>query len=548
VAQVLAGSPFILEVTLDGVHGGARNPNVHGLEQFMFAGKQTRIQNINGKTTASYMYTLTADRPGEYKVGPAWIEHDGKRVTSSPITISVVSRSDELEEMHDNDVEPVIVRLHTNKSRAVVGEAIPFALQLLYRDDSIIVKEVRQPQWSDVAVEGPVEMPRRIEKVDGITYHLIEWVWQIYPTKVGRLVAPAQSIDYQIPADEQAGNLGVFSMLFRQAYKTKRVYSNAVTVDVDPLPAHTGVVNAIGSFSRLHAELRPPVAKQSEGMVLLLTVDRWGASGEVKAPILTGIPDTVRSYDSKHYSIDHEDGSYTDCFEYIIQGIKPGSWEIPAQHFTFFDIVSRRYSTLSCPPVVGTILPSSPGDKKQSHAPDLPSVAAEPAASEREQDVLAPLYEKGSWSRQQSFALPWWLFMIMMSAPIAYALLTLLRKRLPSYWLAKIPFINQKRAFRRARSALRIAQKRGALGDLYPIFMNLFVDKYMMTDAYNRTQQITKHLHDAHMSAIDIERWQTFWARIEELHFFAASVVSHERSERIFADAHNWLNELEKIL
>ena len=58
---------------------------------------------------------------------------------------------------------------------------------------------------------------------------------------------------------------------------------------------------------------------------------------------------------------DAEHGTTVQTWEYVVQGLKPGTFTIPAQSIRFFDTNSRQYKTLKTEPLTITVTPSTRG-------------------------------------------------------------------------------------------------------------------------------------------------------------------------------------------
>ena len=116
---------------------------------------------------------------------------------------------------------------------------------------------------------------------------------------------------------------------------------------IEELPAYKGHVDAVGTFKRFDAQINPSVAQEGEGMVLILEIEGDGDLANIPTLPLKNMPQSLKWYDSKQYIKDSHGvhGLPVKCFEYIVQGRAEGSWEIPPQPFTYFDVGKRQYNT-----------------------------------------------------------------------------------------------------------------------------------------------------------------------------------------------------------
>lgn len=548
VKQVTVGYPFMVEVVLDGEHGSARNPTLEGLHQFSPAGRQTKIQTVNGVTTAGYLYTLTANKAGTYDVGPASIVYNGATVVSKPIKIVVVEDDRTGRDNHDND--SVIMRLIPNKTHVVVGESVQCSLQLLCSDDSIAIQEIEKPEWQGFTAKEPIGPKKRSEEIDGVVYQVVEWVWQLYPEKSGRIVVPAVMVNFREPVEEHDSTFARFSFFFNQRYKNKRVYSNSFVVDVDPLPPYDGVVQGVGQFSQFKASLKPNVAKQGEGIVLSLCLTRTSDSHILQSAQVADIPEGLRAYPSREYTTNPQGRSVIECVEYVIQGVKPGEWEIPAQTFTYFDVKTHQYKTLHTQPVLATIFAapaSSQRDDAQKSESTSDNVLDMPAQELSHDDHdIRPLNVRDVWYQRAEFMIPWWLFVLLISLPLLWHLKVWFVKKWACYAARTASVKNKKYAFSNARKAIRLVERGELQISLYSIFVQLFIARGVVQSADHVHEKVAQALIHAGMQSADLHAWNHFFASLAEHMFFKHDEKYNYNVE--YKHAYEWLTVLEKLL
>src|SRR5688572_19538771 len=96
-------------------------------------------------------------------------------------------------------------------------------------------------------------------------------------------------------------------------------------------------------------------------------------------------------------------------FEFIIQGLLNGEWQIPSQDFTFFDVGSRTYKTLQTMPLSLMIMPQTP--QQQQFIPPPEEAEAQATSAADEGDDIAPLMRMRpvGISGRSSLSLPLWL-------------------------------------------------------------------------------------------------------------------------------------------
>ena len=158
------------------------------------------------------------------------------------------------------------------------------------------------------------------------------------------------------------------------------------------------------------------VAKAGDANVVRLDIVGDGTFEGYETPQLLGIPEGLKSYESKQYTSELANGAHQTSYEFIVQGLKPGEWEIPAQEFTYFDVNRNEYKTYKTQPLTIAVLAQ----------PELNTGIVTPPAAEIEQKVAPEhvdpsglrLSASGSWNPQvfKELPLPW--FVILLVLPL----------------------------------------------------------------------------------------------------------------------------------
>ncbi len=534
IKQAHVGHPFVIKVSMDGSQGFGQRPDVEGLDQFHITGRQTKMQMINGATTVDHIYYVTAKKAGSYTLGPATIvESGGKKQKSAIIKLAVVDGPPTAthSEAQDNS-NLFFARLVLDQERVVIGDKLNCSLQIYSRDPDIEIHEIKGPDLSSfnfVATNGPVSA---VTYIDNVKYTCLEWQWELHPKKVGPIAIPACGIDFLVPVD-----YGMFFL--RPQFTQKRIYSNAVTLTVDPLPAYNGTVHAVGRFKSCSLSIKPTVAKTGEGMVLTLEVEGIGDLKNINAPTLS-MPSVFSCYESKNYVGDKDSNGFgKKYFEYIVQGLQPGEWEIPSQNFTYFDTKTRSYATLSTSPVHVTIVASGataqPTIKNSNHS--SPNAASILQDSDND---IAPLHQDGSWYPRKERALPWWVFIMFLSFPIFWLFLRGLHAR---YW--KVRSSSKKQNVAHARALLKHAERSHQPAKIYAIFVDFFAQQAAIEPSLISQDYIEQYLQLHGYSEHHCLMWNSFFNRINELAFYQREKMG---ATDIFAQAYRWLDNFEMKL
>ncbi len=532
--QAGVGQPFLITVTIDSPTNS--EPSIEGLERFQLMGKSKRMSTINGRTTISYSYQVFGNAVGNFTIGPASIEVSGSTKQSNNRVIRVAQQEKSERPQQTEEKELAKLQLSVDKSHVVVGEKIRCTLQFAGISDKVQLEQIANPHFDAIIDEqsGPVT---HNEQRNGKLYTIAEWTFDIRPNKPGKLVLPACSADVAIQK-EVNDHLSAFSIFFKYRNELRKIYSNAATIEVTELPVSKNAIQTIGTFDYLHASLKPAVAKEGEGMVLTLALKGDVPLNAVETPQLQNMPPALKWYESKHYLQEPEGAKEhkTLNFEYVVQGLQQGTWEIPAQQFTYFDVKCRSVKTLRSSPITVAIEPNGILSTA-SH-----SSHAEAKSNDKEpQEELSSIITEGNWQATKPAIIPWPLFFILALAPLLWALW----RALQLYALHYAPYFKQRNAFNYARKQIIKTSQTGASDQLRAIFFQAIAVRLNMSPSLLSQEIIERKLSDVGMDSKKINAFDSFLTMLHEFSFYKRQA---QGNESLFDQANRWLDELERVL
>lgn len=545
--KVGMGQPFILEVAVDNANLAiSGKPEIKGLENIYMRDNGVMSVTINGQSTMKYTYKVRIDTPNVYKIGPAIVHANNKPLTSNTVTVEVSDQPVALKDDKNNGQSNVaFLRFNTNKERVVVGEKITCTLRFYYTDDVLNVSPIAHPDISGISFENPTHN-KGTQNINGVDYTYFELVWDAYATEPGKKVIPAYAIDFVVRSNKTYSS--PIAMFFGHGgHEQKRIYSNAGSLIVDALPPYNGTVHAIGSYTHFNAKIEPSVAREGEGMVLTLELDGDGVLHNKNNMLaLQEMPQSFKYYDSKNYVAEKKNPKAKDkhFFEFIVQGLQSGDWQIPPQIFTFFDVSSRTYKTLKTLPLSIMIMP---GGKQQFAAPPTSSheKGASVALLSGSGDIRSISRIRPVSPNTPSSALPWWLMFVLMAFPVVFIILDFVRS---STWYADaFGALHKKNAFKRARIQLQRAIKNNDESAFYKIFVELFVSRLAINEQRIDIASTSDILRSRGMDETEISDWQQFFTQLTEYVFFNKQATASER-RMLIEYAHRWIDRLEKLL
>ncbi len=537
------GIPFLIDVeVMTSTRREQRAPMLTTPPQLQVVhrGTSNTVRSINGEAIIknTYTYQAVADEEGPITIGPATVELKGESLESNTVTLTVgpEQTSSEAERQSGS----AFVELNVSNKEPFVGEAVLFTIRFYKTEENAHLEQLQEPLFKGfrhTALEGPATGRAKIE---GMEYQYLEWRALIFPTQDGRLVIPSLlayvTVPVQHPRNSRA--MDMFSLVNQMfgAGKTEQIYSNALTLQVKKLPPHEPSVTAVGKFSSFHAKLSSDKAETGEGITLTLELVGQGNFQMIGHPRLA-LPEGLKHYDSHAKDQLLTEKMIKKDFEYVVQAVKPGTYEIPAQTFTYFDPKTREYKTLQSRPVKLTVEGQARKDvieKEEQH---------EASAVERPDELpsLEKTLKGGGRGLRQHIGWPlFWILVLLCMIPL---LLRLGYRLWLSYQVRNAATLGYNKAFKVARSRIKTTQQKKNEPEVYHILMDLFAARLQIPRAELSETDIENALRKAGLSEEKIIEWRKFFAHVMAVTFSALPAEGN-----LYEQVSYWLMILERLL
>ncbi|MBQ6014733.1 MAG: BatD family protein [Bacteroidales bacterium] len=341
-------------------------------------GTSTSISIVNGKrsksVTNSYTYVLMPSRTGTFTLPGATATIQGKKVSSRSFSIEVVagnasrnnsgaaassgnSAARQQQATGNISSDDIYMRLIVNKTRAVVGEGISATLKLYQRVNVQGFEDARFPSfngfWSQ-ELQAPSSIEFKRENVGGEIFNTaVLRSWNLIPQKAGDVtIEPAELVCLVNVRAATSSSGSIFDSFFQDNYRTvrKRVTTQPVTLHISALPAGAPASfgGGVGKFD-MKAELTRDSLKTHDAASLKVTISGTGNLALLTAPKVSFPPD-FEVYDMKS-----TDSGRSRVFEYPFIPRSHGEFEIGPVEYSYYDISSGRYVTLTSGPLMLTV-------------------------------------------------------------------------------------------------------------------------------------------------------------------------------------------------
>ena len=322
---------------------------------------------INGRSTFEkfYSYFLVPTRKGNLTIKSATIEYEGKVYKTTPIKINVTDAIQQPKDPNDVNVSAdnnLYLVAEISKTNPYVNEPITVVYKLFFSYNIGITnfKELAKPKynnfWSQNIDIKQLVVEEGTFKGERYRYAVLRKT-VLYPQKSGKLAIEPLSldIDVQLPSNRR----DVFGrQLITET--SKSVSAGSKTITVKALPEAGKPADFTGAVGRFDFKVTPSKTSLKNGESLDLVVTATG-KGNLKLFTLPKpvVPNALEMYDAVHTEkvdtpLSGMTGSISDSYTIVPQ--YKGNYPIKPLQFSYFDLDSNSYKTISSPEIMINIL------------------------------------------------------------------------------------------------------------------------------------------------------------------------------------------------
>ena len=349
-----------------------RAPSIKGFDVLMGPSRSYSMQSINGNTTETltFTYILLAQKEGEYTIPGATITANGDQMLSNSVKIKVLpadkanssqsgnaqstSRSSSSgTSISNNDL---FITATASKTTAYEQEAILLTYKIYTVVDLRGFDNVKLPDFKGFhsqEVELPNDRRWGLEHYKGRNYHsTIYRQFVLFPQQSGKLTIDAARFDASIEKMDAIDdpfeaffNGGAGSIQIKKTLMTPKL-----TIDVKPLPAGkpADFSGGVGEFN-ISSSINSTKVKTNDAITVKVVISGTGNLKLVGEPEVK-FPEDFEVYDPKvdsKFRLTNAGLSRNKVIEYLAIPRNAGTYKIPAIKFSYFDIKSRSYKTLT---------------------------------------------------------------------------------------------------------------------------------------------------------------------------------------------------------
>lgn len=335
---------------------------------------------VNGVRTSSKTITYTCilrpKQEGTFTIPAATITAEGKQMTSKELVVKVLppdqrgsssqqtggqSRGTSTSQPGKINDEDLFIVATVNKKKVYEQEAILLTYKI-YTTVNLTNVSGKMPDLKGFHTQE-VEMPKgnrefELEHYKGRNYRTIVWSqYVLFPQQSGQLEIP--SITFEGTIAQRVQNYDPFEAFFNggSSYVNvqKSIHTPKLTIDVSPLPAGkpASYYGGVGDF-KISSTISTTELKEDEAVTLKLVISGTGNMKLIKTPEVK-FPADFEIYDPKvdnKFTLKTNGLSGNKVIEYLAIPRHGGNYTIPPVEFSYFDVKSGAYKTLTTPEYV----------------------------------------------------------------------------------------------------------------------------------------------------------------------------------------------------
>ena len=352
------------------------NFNPPSFENFTVVGgpNQSISQSwVNGKRAYSktYSYFLAPRSRGNFTIGQAEITIDGEVYKTSPVEVEVTAAVDSPGEAGSPEYvasENLHLVAEISNTSPYLNEAITVVYKL-YVSPRVNVSDWKQldnPTFSDFWSQNIDIQRLEVEngRYNGEPYrYVVLRKTVLYPQKTGKL--NIEPLTLSISVDVPTSRTDIFGNRFYETVE-KVVAAGNKTINVQPLPQEgrpESFTGAVGENLKLEVTADKTELQATESLQVEVEVSGNGNLKLFDLPPLT-VPASMEKYEPQYSedvrtTLDGMRGSISNTYTLVPQ--QKGKYPIPPVEFSYFDLNSGSYKTLTSEEMLIDVEAAPPG-------------------------------------------------------------------------------------------------------------------------------------------------------------------------------------------
>ena len=347
-----------------------RAPSIQGFDVLMGPSRSTNVNIINGDRSESttFTYILMATKEGEYTIPGATLSAKGNQMISNSVKIKVLPEDKTATNsgggqgnvsgrsgtsISSNDL---FITSTVSKTNVYEQEAFLLTYKIYTVVDLRGFDNVKLPDFKGFhsqEVELPTNRRWGLEHYKGRNYHSTVYrQFVLFPQQAGKLTIDPARFDASVNIVQEVDD--PFEAFFNggaNSFQVRKVLTTPkLTIDVKALPSGkpAGYSGGVGTFN-ISSSINSTQVKTNDAITVKVVISGTGNLKLVSEPEIK-FPEDFEVYDPKvdnQFRLTSSGLSGNKVIEYLAIPRNAGTYKIPPVQFSYFDIKTQSYKTLS---------------------------------------------------------------------------------------------------------------------------------------------------------------------------------------------------------
>ncbi len=572
--QVIMGTPFQLVYTVNQRAKDLRAPELDNFDVLAgpYTSQSSSTQFINGKRTSSftltYTYTVMANKEGTFTLPPASITVGHESYNSNGLKITVLPPDEQPAEQASSSAasssqpnspattsqatgskDDLFIRTVISKTNVYEQECITLSYKLYTLVDvAQFTNNTKIPEFTGFVKQekdlGNIQT--NLEHYNGRNYQTaVLYETQLYPQHSGDIRIDPASFEAIVRVRNRAQVRSIFDDFFDTYTNVSRqLTAPGATIHVKTLPAGrpAGYSAGVGQFS-MSSSISATELQTNEAVTLKINISGSGNMKMLKTPEVEW-PEGFEVYDPKvtnNTKNSAQGMSGTKTIEYLAIPRASGTYTIPPVQYSYFDIQSGKYKSLTTPEYTLVIRKGANDDNSAVVSTYVNKEDIRQLGSDIRHIYTGPL-EINSWQMWLSYLLP-----LILTVIIAIVMRKRIRENAD---IRKVRYRKaQKEAAKRLKKARQLMNENNTTAfyeEIERAIWNYFSDRLSLPTSELSKDNITQLLLEHNLNAELIEQVKQTLSDAEFARY--APTSSDHAMNDMLEHVSDLIDQLEKVI
>lgn len=555
----------ILQVVVSGSVQNLPEPRIPTLPmlEVYSQGRSSNVNIVNGRISASttYRYMILPKKPGTFPIDQIAVVHNNKRFKGPPLRLTILntgtSAKPRLEERavdRSGKSKDYFLEALVDKKNPYVNEQVTLTLKFYTAIQYYGNPELTEPTTTGFWREVLGNKAPYFQMINNRRYKVIERKYALFPTQTGELTIGRATIRLSVAHRKKRFRdpFDVFSDFFGQSMDVS-TSSSPIRIDVKSLPQQgrpSDFTGTIGKF-RVSVAADKKEVEVNQPVSVTIKISGIGNIKSVAEPVIGDLDDfrVYRGSTSENISKLQDKLGGSKIFEEVFIPRRPGTLEIPAVSFNYFDPELGKYQAASTRPIKLTVIKP----EGYAGASDIPYGAPDLTIGSRARDIRYIKEEIGPLTPIGRLLLVTPLYLVVNGLPMLVLAGMVFVRRRREKLAADVGYARSRKAGKvakkrltKAKSLAREEQAGEFYAEIYTVLTAYIADKLNISPHGLTTDRITELLQDKSAQEDLIDNIVTLLQKCDFARF-APTAIEQKDIDQSLADAEEAIIRIEGV-